>query len=149
LRERREDIPLLAEYFLKKMKIFYSKQIHGIHPQVLEAFQYYTWPGNIREMENLVERAYILETSSILKPESFPSEILLPENKRTEVQLDNSLPLSEVRRRGIENLERSYLKELLALNKGRIQKTAEATGVSARQLNKLMRKHGLKKEEFK
>jgi len=149
LRERREDIPLLAEYLLKKMKTFYSKQIHGIHSQVLEAFQNYTWPGNIREMENLVERAYILETSSILKPESFPAEILISEDNRTEVRLDNSLSLSEVRRRGIENLERSYLKGLLALNKGRIQKTAETAGISARQLNKLMKKHGLKKEDFK
>ena len=149
LRERKEDIPLLAEYLLKKMKTFYSKQIHGIHPQVLEAFQNYTWPGNIREMENLVERAYILETSSILKPESFPAEILIPEDNRREVRLDNSLSLSEVRRRGIENLERSYLKECLILSKGRIQKTAETAGISARQLNKLMKKHGLKKEDFK
>ena len=50
------------------MNKYYSKEITGIHPQVMKAFENYSWPGNIREMENLVERAYILETNSMLTP---------------------------------------------------------------------------------
>jgi DNA-binding NtrC family response regulator len=75
LGERVEDIPRLVEVFLKKMNRFDQKEIHDIHPQVLEAFRNYSWPGNIRELENLMERAYILETSFVLTPESFPIEL--------------------------------------------------------------------------
>lgn len=149
LRERREDIPLLVKFFLKRMNTFYSKEIYEIHPKVLKAFEQYSWPGNIRELENLIERAYILETSSVLTPESFPRELFTSEQARTQVPLDTSLTLAEVRRRGIENIEKHYLRELLALTKGKIRKTAEAAGITTRQLNKLMNKYGLQKEDFK
>lgn len=149
LRERKEDIPLLAESFLRKLNTFYTKNIHDLHPRVLEAFERYTWPGNIRELENLIERAYILETSSVLTPESFPSELFTLEDARSPISYDTRFTLAEVKRQGIENIERYYLKELLTLHKGRIQKTAEAAGISPRQLHKLMRKYGIRKETFK
>jgi DNA-binding NtrC family response regulator len=149
LRERREDIPLLVKFFLKRMKQSYSKEICDVHPKVMQAFEQYTWPGNIRELENLIERAYILETSSVLTPESFPRELFTSEHSRTQAPLDASLTLAEVRRRSIENIERHYLRELLALTKGKIHKTAEAAGITTRQLNKLMNKYGLQKEDFK
>ena len=72
LRNRREDIPSLVESFLDRMRGLYQKDITEIHPAVMEAFRAYSWPGNIRELENLLERAYILETSEILTPENFP-----------------------------------------------------------------------------
>ena len=59
------------------------------------------------------------------------------------------LPLAEVRRRGVEEIERCYLKEVLDKYLGRINKSAEAAGITTRQLHKLMKKYGLKKEEFK
>jgi DNA-binding NtrC family response regulator len=149
LRERREDIPLLVKYFLKKMNQSYSKEICEVHPKVMQAFEQYTWPGNIRELENLIERAYILETSSVLTPESFPRELFGSEHARMQVPLNPSLTLAEVRRRGIENIEQHYLVELLGLTKGKIKKTAEAAGITTRQLNKLMNKYGLQKEDFK
>jgi DNA-binding NtrC family response regulator len=149
LRERREDIPLLVKFFLKRMNQSYSKEICDVHPKVMQAFEQYTWPGNIRELENLIERAYILETSSVLTPESFPRELFASEHSRTQAPLDASLTLAEVRRRSIENIERHYLRELLALTKGKIKKTAEAAGITTRQLNKLMNKYVLQKKDFK
>jgi DNA-binding NtrC family response regulator len=149
LRVRKEDIPSLAEYFLEKMKTLYLKRVQGIHDGVLRAFQNYSWPGNIRELENLIERAYIIESSSVLTAESVPRELFTPATHGPEVRLEASLPLAEVRRRGVETLEQAYLKQLLMLNKGRIQKTAEAAGISSRQLSKLMKKHCLNKEGFK
>jgi DNA-binding NtrC family response regulator len=100
-------------------------------------------------LDNRIERAYILETSSVLTPESFPSELFTPEDARTQKTLDTSLTLAQMRRRGMETLEQNYLKDLLALHRGRIQRTAEAAGISARQLHKLMKRHGLRKEDFK
>lgn len=149
LRERKEDVSLLIKFFLKRMNKFYSKEIHGLDPKVLRAFEQYSWPGNIRELENLIERAYILETSSVLTPESFPKELFTSEHSRMQAPFNTSLTLAEVRRRSIENIERHYLSELLALTKGKIQKTAEAAGITSRQLNKLMNKYGLQKEDFK
>jgi len=117
LRERKEDVSLLIKFFLKRMNKFYSKEIHEVDPKVLQAFEHYGWPGNIRELENLIERAYILETSSVLTPESFPKELFASEHSRTQAPPDTSLTLAEVRRRSIENIERHYLRELLALMK--------------------------------
>jgi len=149
LRERREDIPLIARQILKKLNKYLLKEIVDIHPQVLEAFGRYSWPGNIRELENLIERAYILETSSVLMPGSFPSELVRPEDARAQLPLDTALTLAEVRRRSVETIETQYLKGLLTTNEGRILKTAQAAGVSTRQLHKLMTKYGIRKEDFK
>lgn len=149
LRERIEDMPLLVETFLRNLNKLYQKNINDLHPHVMEAFVSYSWPGNIRELENLIERAYILENSSILTPESFPSELFVFDTPKTRIPLDISLTLAEVRQQGIENIERSYLKQLLALNGGRINCTAKSAGITPRQLHKLLSKYGIRKEEFK
>jgi DNA-binding NtrC family response regulator len=149
LNERIEDIPLLVEGFLKKLNRFYSKQIYDVHPYVMEAFEKYAWPGNIRELENLLERAYILESSSMLTPDSFPSELFLSESPRSWVSLDTTISLSEARRRGIEQVEVTYLNGLLSAHKGKIESSARVAGITSRQLHKLMKKYGLRKEDFK
>ena len=151
LRERREDIPQLTEIFLKQMNRFNHRGIHYVHPHVMEAFQRYAWPGNIRELENLIERAHILENSSILTPESFPAELFA--NRRSAAAPspsgDADLTLAEVRSRAAGEAEKRYLREVLTRNRGRINRTAEAAGVTVRRINKLMNKYSLKKEEFR
>jgi DNA-binding NtrC family response regulator len=149
LRERLEDIPHLVEVFLKKMNRFSPKEIQNVHPQVTEAFKWYSWPGNIRELENLMERAHILETSSMLTPESFPSELFGPETLLASVTVDTHLTLAEARHEGIKDIEQRYLKEVLARNRGRIKESATAAGVTTRQLHKLMKKYEIRKEQFK
>jgi DNA-binding NtrC family response regulator len=149
LRERVEDIPHLCDVFLKGMNRFNAKEIHDVDPRVMEAFRQYSWPGNIREMENLMERAYILETSSVLTPEGFPSELFESDVALATLAVDSSQTLAEVRRKGIEDVERNYLKELLARNKGKVKESAEAAGITTRQLHKLMAKYGIHKEEYR
>ena len=149
LRDRPEDIPHLVEVFLKRMNKFSSKEIHDIHPHVLEAFRRYSWPGNIRELENLMERAYILETSSLLTPESFPGELFESQAPSASIAFDAQLTLTEVRHKGIEDIERRYLKEVLAKNQGKIKESASVAGVTTRQLHKLMKRYGIRKEEFR
>lgn len=149
LRDRKEDIPGLVEMFIAQLNRFHTKEIFDIHPQVIEAFLNYSWPGNIRELENIMERAYILERTAILVPESFPAELFSNEDPLSRVQMDTMLPLAEVRRRGVEEIERCYLKEVLDECGGKINASAETAGISTRQLHKLMKKYGLQKEEFK
>lgn len=149
LRERMDDFPHLFKVIMNKMNKLHSKKIRAAHPHVMEVLQRYSWPGNIRELENIIERAYILESSSILTPESFPIELVEPKTPSTVIPTDSSLSLAEARHKGIEQIEKDYLKALLSGNKGSIKDSASAAGISTRQLHKLMKKYGLRKEEFK
>lgn len=149
LRERTEDIPLLVEYFLERLNRFNAKEIHSVHPEVLSAFAEYPWPGNIREMENLIERAYIIEDSSVLTPASFPAEMFAQKRIEKSLLINPSRSLAEMRRSGLEALEKTYLVELLQNNRGKVKAAAEVAKVTPRQLHNLMKKYDLHKEEFK
>ncbi|MDJ0857332.1 MAG: sigma 54-interacting transcriptional regulator, partial [Desulfobacterales bacterium] len=149
LRERAGDIPQLAESFLAKFNALGPKEFRHVHPTVKKAMHCYTWPGNIRELENLVERAYILEQSDTLTPDSFPPDFFDSEGQTAEVSIDTSQSLAQVRAEGVEEIERRYLKEVLSRHQGRINQSAEEAGITTRQLHKLMTKYGLRKEDFK
>ena len=149
LRKRVEDIAQIVEVFLKKLKQRYRKHIHSVHPQVLHAFKNYPWPGNIRELENLMERACILETTKVLTPESFPAELFESGNQHAVLAVQDHLPLAEARRHATDDFERQYLKTLFARSKGKVNRAAQDAGISSRQLNKLMVKYGIQKEAFK
>ena len=149
LKERIEDIPLLVDVFLKKFNNLFQREIQGIHPEVAKAFKSYFWPGNIREMENLMERAYILEMTSILTLQSFPNELFDLTSKPDSSSEATFPTLAEARGKGINSVERQYLKELLSRTNGKIRTASELAGISTRQLHKLMTKHGIRKEEFR
>jgi DNA-binding NtrC family response regulator len=135
--------------FLDRMTKLNTKAITGIAPVVMEALVQYPWPGNIRELENLIERAYILETGSFLQPESFPGEIFEYSSSDIEVNRDNAGSLAYIRKKGIEEIEKNYLMDLLNETMGRIKQAAEIAGISTRQLHKLMTKYNIHKEDYK
>ncbi len=149
LREREMDVPLLVEQFLKKLNRYYGKGITEVEPKVLLGLQQYKWPGNIRELENIIERAYIIETSSKLTQRNFPAELFKSRNKATTPKIDTSLTLEQIRSQEVERIEQLYLKKQLANHRGKIKDTAQAAGLGVRQLHKLMRKYQIRKEEFK
>lgn len=145
LRERREDIPSLADSILRELNGTNAKEIRGIDPRVLDAFARYPWPGNIREMKNLMERAYVIEKSSVLTPASFPGELFQKGRPEGADPPDNGRTLGEVKSEAV----RKYLEKTLARHEGRIRETAEAAGITTRQLHKLMTLYGLRKETYK
>ena len=149
LRERIDDIPYFVDLFLKKLEKGTHKDIHAVHPKILEALNRYQWPGNIRELENIMERAFILGHSPILTEEDFPEEIIGMEPSPSGTSFDFSPSLAEVRRRAVNAAESFYIRELLSRNKGSIQASAVAAGITTRQLNKLMVKHNINKKAFK
>lgn len=149
LRDRIEDVPHFVDVFLKKMNQFYGKGIYDIDARVTEAFMNYSWPGNIRELDNLIERAYILGSNSVLTPENFPSELFDFETQGSCPLSDESSTLAEARRRGLGIIEKTYLEEQLAKHHGKICITATSSGITPRQLHKLMKKYGLRKEAYK
>ncbi|MCB2145593.1 MAG: sigma-54 dependent transcriptional regulator [Deltaproteobacteria bacterium] len=149
LRSRLEDIPQMVEVCLKNLNAQYGKNISGLHPVMMEAFHTYSWPGNIRELENLVERAYILECADTLSPQGFPSE-LIPPGTATKVDgQGQDLTLASARRIAIAEFERCYVKELMARNRGKINLSAKAAGITPRQLNRLMARHHIHRNDYK
>ena len=149
LQQRSEDIPDWVDYLIECFNKLYFKEIKDADPLVVKALQEYSWPGNIRELENVIERAYILETTSTLRAENFPQELFGNLNSPAEIAMDITQPLAEVRRQSLEHIERQYLKELMSKHLGRINQAAEAAGITTRQLHKLLSKYRIRKEEFK
>jgi DNA-binding NtrC family response regulator len=147
--DRREDIPQLVNRFIKKFNQYNAKYIQGVHPEVMHALMQYNWPGNIRELENLLERAHILETTSQLTPESFPSELFDTVEPLAEIAIDAAETLAATRKKALAEIERRYLKAVLSRNNGRINLSAAEAGISTRQLNKLLHRYHLDKGAFK
>jgi DNA-binding NtrC family response regulator len=100
-------------------------------------------------LENLLERAYVIEDSPMLTSAGFPGELFAATSPSPDEPINYSRTLAEIRRKGIEDIERRYLRELLAHNRGRIKESAAAAGITTRQLHKLLTKYGIRKEDFK
>lgn len=149
LRERQEDIPYLVDFFLERLDRTYGKGISGVEPGIKESLSAYNWPGNIRELENLLERAYILERSSKLTATSFPPDLNLLRPPSDSDQPEEALSLSQVRRLALEQVEKRYLVQLLSEKAGRIDQSAAQAGVTTRQLRNLMTKYGLNRKDFR
>ena len=151
LRERKEDIPSLTRFFMAKFSDEMGKNIEEISEEALAALLRYNWPGNIRELENAIERAYILENSHVLTLESLPAGIVASAAVASVpiVHKNTGLKsLSEMRKSALDSIERTYLKEVLIQTKGKINKSAEIAGVTPRQLHKLLNKHQIQRKDF-
>lgn len=148
LRERLEDLPFLIEIFLKNLNTKYAKGIQRLHYSVLDGFEKYDWPGNIRELENILERAYILEDSAVMMPHSFPIVTMLSFDANITDE-DAATSLAQARQHAINIFEHSYLTTLLEQSRGRINLAAQKAGITARQLSRLLNRHGLNKNDFK
>jgi two-component system response regulator HydG len=149
LRERLEDLPHLVDLFLATLDKKYAKAIHGIRPGVMECLRNYDWPGNLRELENILERAYILETEDMLRPDCLPAALIPDSNRVMAFENQEALPLAEARQMAIDEFERSYLANLLNKNRGKISASAQAAGITTRQFSRLAAKHGLDKSTYK
>ena len=149
LSRRQEDIPHLADHFLEQLNKKYGKNIKGFQPGVIDALEDYEWPGNLRELENVLERACILETGELLQPESFPETIIIGSKIVQAMEEDRPMPISEARQIAIDAFERTYLEKLLRKHKGKISMSAREAHITSRQLARLVTKHGLDKKTFK
>jgi two-component system NtrC family response regulator len=144
LRDRREDIPVLAGTLLRRLCEKNRKNVRGITPEMLEALTGHAWPGNVRELENVLERAVILGRSDMLGVESLPQHFLhtLPSAVPRDVPRDIRRDVRPAPSSGREE-ERQTLIRALEGNGGHRERTAEALGVSRRTLQYKLRKHGL------
>jgi DNA-binding NtrC family response regulator len=134
LRERREDIPLLADHFLKKFSKANNKIISGFEREVLEAFMEYPWNGNVRELENAVERAVVLCPSETISLRYLPKPIRdMVENSVDDLKGG----------RGLMETERRLIIDALNKTGHNQTRAAELLGITRKQLRTKMKKHGL------
>ena len=149
LRERQEDILGFVEHFLRRCNALFPKDVEGVTPEVLQAFQDYAWPGNARELENVLERAHVLANGRLLNGDVIPPEIMAAASEEILTETQARRTLAAVRRVAVETAEQRYLTESLARHCGRIDATAAEAGITPRQLHKLLTRYGIKKESFK
>ncbi len=149
LRERMEDLPHLTDMILRNLNTKYGKGINRLHPSVKEGFKAYDWPGNIRELENILERAYLLENGNMLGPQHFPDDLVTVTPFIETLPDQENLSLSLARQIATEEFERSYLKNLMKHCKGKMNLAAQKAQITTRQLNRLMSRHSIRKNDFK
>ena len=126
LRERREDIPLLAHHFLQKYAAKNAKDIGGVTEEALDILQTYAWPGNVRELENVIERAVVLTQSSRLSPADLPETLVRTDQAARHLVISIGTPLEEVEDRLIE--------ETLRYTKGDKTLAAKLLGIATRTI---------------
>jgi transcriptional regulator with GAF, ATPase, and Fis domain len=119
LRDRKEDIPLLAAHFLDKYAKQENKELEGVAPDALELLMAYNWPGNVRELENCIERAVVLASTRESAPKELPNSVRSSGEKKL-YESDNTLSS------WIEKLEEDALRNALLENGGNISQTAKA-----------------------
>jgi len=148
LRERKEDIPLLATHFLKQFKKELNKPIEGFADEALNIFINYPWPGNIRELKNIMERLVITVDDDIISAEHLPDifqmqtikeYIPLPRDKNELSKLKK-----KVKDQAIAEIEKKFIIESLRRNNWNVSQAARETGFQRTNFHALMRKYNIK-----
>jgi transcriptional regulator with PAS, ATPase and Fis domain len=132
LRDRLDDIPLLAEHYLGQFTKKYNKPIRSLSPSVIKRMQKYTWPGNVRELEHAVERAVIMSRSMVLEADDFFLNQGGKEIDETAVNLDAY---------NIEEMERILIRKALKRHNGNITQAAQELGLTRSSLYRRMEKY--------
>jgi DNA-binding NtrC family response regulator len=148
LRARTEDIPSLVQHFIRKFSKAHGNTIQEISPEALELLKAYRWPGNIRELENVIERSFIVESGSMINPESLPENIraskpVTPE-KTTSMGYQGPLDFDAFK----EGMEKEFIVNALKANNGRINQTVAQANIPKNTLLRKIRKYGINVKEF-
>ena len=143
LRERTEDIPLLADHFLARHASQSHQQLLRLSPLAVQKLLDYSWPGNIRELEGTIQRSVILTSNSILQPD----DIDLPVSAKNKASEGASF--RHAKAKAIEQFERAYLTGVLNSHRGNITWAAKQAGKERRSFQRLLRKYGLERQIFR
>lgn len=130
LRDRKEDILPIASAFIAELNPVLGKQVQGIHPEAVRILEAYPWPGNIRELRNVIERAMILARGDEIRPEHLPREI------RTQKGADAGLM-------SLEELEAAHIRRVIHAVGGNLKKAAEVLGISRSTLYEKIERYGI------
>ena len=126
LKERREDVPLLANHFLKKYDTALKKEVKVISKETLSLLMDYDWPGNVRELEHVIERGVLVCDSEEILPDHLPVEIQLPEEAHIRRAVEEG--------RSLEEIEKTHIQLILKITGGHKEKAATILGIDRRTL---------------
>ena len=144
LRERKEDLPLLIDYFFKKSQNEMKKTINRIEPEVMDALLSYHYPGNIRELKNIIERIVVLSEDGVIQMDSFPAPLPAAGNDvKSMVPLAEEKSLREMRKEA----ETIYIENILKKYNYDMNKSAEVLGITRRQLLNKITEYGISRSE--
>ena len=138
LRERREDIPLLAQHFLERFAREMGKRVAKISEEAMRQLQAFDWPGNVRQLENVIERAVAFETTEAVMPERLPEAVRRPGRAEVLPAIGDGFSLDAY----LLSVEARLLAEALERGGGDRAVAARLLGVSSRSLRYLLQKHG-------
>lgn len=147
LRERAVDIEPLAQNFIKKFNKHHGQQIIGIDPEALDALKAYRWPGNIRELENIIERSFIVENSNKITLEALPEQIReaqKTEQKSSPIGYSGPLDFDSFK----EEMEKEFIISALKANSGKINQTVAQANIPKNTLLRKIRKYGINVKEY-
>ena len=139
IRERVSDVPLLTEHFLRRFAKENGKRIDGVSAETADLLARYPWPGNVREIENCIERAVVLTRNTTLTPDDLPQQLRQGAEDAPARESADVVPLKS----WLEDPERRYIEHALRVNGGNRQDTAKALDINRTTLYNKMRKYGL------
>ncbi len=149
LRARKDDIPVLAEIFLKRYASQVGKNIVGFNDETSYLLDLYDYPGNVRELENIVKSAVVLEKSTHITPSSLPSAII-GSSEISGLSFNNKMQdWEKARIEMLKTFEKHYFSRLLKQTKGHVTQAAKLAGIARESLQRIMKKHNLSSADFK
>jgi DNA-binding NtrC family response regulator len=148
LRDRRDDIPLLVWHFIERFGGTRIPRISGITPEAMIMLQSHHWPGNIRELQNAIERAVALAEGEYLEARDFPERMLQAAPGKVEKGGDVN-DLLAIRKQVLQGFERNHIIRLLKENGGNVSVAARQAGINRRTLYRLMRRYGIDLETIR
>ena len=146
LRERKEDIPDLVNFFLRKSQIDMKKEIHQVDDAVWDYLKSYDYPGNIRELKNIIERFVVLASDGVISHRDIPGNYVPSvdgEPIEHGQEISHTIPLKEFRK----DAESSYIQRVLEQNNYNMTQTSKVLGISRRQLFNKITEYGIKKDD--
>ncbi len=149
LRERKDDIALLANYFLVKYNQRFQKNVHAISDETRSSLTSYAYPGNVRELENAIEHAVAIEKGEILLENSLPVQFAQTEQNASFDFPITSPVLKEARQTILESFEKKFLIERLRANKGNVTAAALEAQIQRQSFQRLMKKYGIDSSDFR
>ena len=149
LRERGDDILLLADYFIGKYNNEFGKEIKGFSPEAASLLLNYTWPGNIRELKNTIERLVLLTNMPEFLPAHLPPEII---NRDKNITSPGSnylgINFNRAKKEVMDSFEKKYASDFLKHYKGNVSQSARAAGINRSSFQRLIKKSGLTSRQF-
>jgi DNA-binding NtrC family response regulator len=148
LRDRQEDIPLLVTHFAEKF-CKPNETPKQVSPAAMQVLLSYRWPGNIRELENAIERACVTSRDSFIEPENLPPEVTNPPAPKMPFHVDLDRPLPSLLREAAASIEQQYIRKALKKTRGNVGRCARICGLSRRSITAKITEYKIDKASFK